>query len=86
MHFLDATSRIYDISKDKITKFQKLVNVSCDVVPIFYNHLSSKLYIKEVGKKLLLGLYSRNNIGSLNKVRHKISVENFAKTSVVKPE
>ena len=68
------------------TKFLKLANICCDVAPIFYNHLSSKLNIQEVGEKLLLGLYSQDNIGSLNKLLHKIFMENVARKSVVKPE
>ena len=48
----DAVSRIYGIGKDKITKSPKLVNICCDVAPIFYNHLSSKLDIQEAAEKL----------------------------------
>ena len=64
MQFLgcDTVSRIYGIGKDKITTSQKFLY--CDVAPIFYNHLSPKLDIPEAGKKLLLGLYNRVNIGS----------------------
>ena len=68
-------SRIYGSVKDKITKSPKLINICCDVAPIFYNHLSSKLDIQEAGEKLLLGLYNRVNIGSLNKLQHKIFLE-----------
>ena len=49
-------------------KSPKLVSICFDVAPIFYNHLFSKLDIQEAGERLLLGLYSRLNIGSLNKV------------------
>ena len=74
----DTVSRIYGIDKDKITKCRKLVNICCDVAPIFYNYFSSKLGIQEAGGKFLLGLYKRVNMGSLNKLRHKIFVEKVA--------
>ena len=82
----DTVSRIYGIGRDKITKFSKLVNICCDVAPKFYNHLSSKLDIQEAGEKLLLGLYNRVNIGSLNKLIHKVFLEKVARKSVVKSQ
>ena len=81
-----TVSRIYGIGRDKITKFSKLVNICCDIAPIFYNHLSSKLDIQEAGEKLLFGLYNRVNIGSLNKLIHKVFLEKIARKSVVKPQ
>ena len=74
----DTVSRIYGIDKDKITKCRKLVNICCDVAPIFYNYFSSKLDIQEAGGKFLLGFYKRVNMGSLNKLRHKIFMEKVA--------
>ena len=56
------------------------------IAPVFYNYLFSKLDIQEAGEKLLLGLYNRVNIGSLNKLRHKIFMEMVAGKSLVKPE
>ena len=82
----DKVSRIYDTDKDKITRSPKLVNIRCDIAPVFYHHLFSKLDMQEAGEKLLLGLYNRVNIGSLNKLRHKIFMEKIAGKSLVKPE
>ena len=46
----NTVSRLYLIDKEKITKSSNLVNICCDVAPIFYNHLSSKLYTRSRGK------------------------------------
>ena len=82
----DTDSRMYGIGKGKITKSPKFVNICCNVAPIFYNHLSSKLDIQEGGEVLLLGLCNRVNIVSLNNLRDKTFMEKVAGKSVVKPE
>ena len=77
---------MYGISKDKTKKSPKLVNICCNVAPIFYNHLFSKLDIQEGGEVLLLGLCNRVNIVSINNLRDKIFMEKVAGKSLVKPE
>ena len=67
--------RIYGIGIDKITKSPKLLNICCDLPPIFYNQLNSKLEIQEAGENLFFGLYNRANITSLKKLRHKIFIK-----------
>ena len=37
-------------------------HICCDLPPIFYNQLNSKLDIQEAGENLFFGLYNRVNI------------------------
>ena len=67
--------RIYGIGIGNITKSPKLLNICCDLPPIFYNQLNSKLDIQEAGENLFFGLYNRANITSLKKLRHKIFIK-----------
>ena len=82
----DTVSRIYGISKDKITKFPKLFNICSDFPPMFYDDLSTKLNIQEAGQKLSLGLHNQVNIELLNTLRLKIFMGKFARKFVVNPE
>ena len=54
----DRVSRIYDTDKDKITRSPKLVNIRCDIAPVFYNHLFSKLDIQEAEGKSYCLVYT----------------------------
>ena len=67
-------------------KIPKDVNICCEVAPVFYNHPSSKLDVQEGWGKLLLDLYNRVNIGSLNKLEHKIFMKKVVGKSVVELE
>ena len=67
-------------------KIPKDVNICCEVAPVFYNHPSSKLDVQEAGGKLLLDLYNRVNIGSLNKLERKIFMKKVVGKSVVELE
>lgn len=51
------------------------IRICCDLPPIFYNQLNSKLDIQEAGENLFFGLYNRVNITSLKKLRHKIFIK-----------
>ena len=51
------------------------IRICCDLPPIFYNQLNSKLDIQEAGENLFFGLYNRVNITSVKKLRHKIFIK-----------
>ena len=82
MLFLDVMlfQEIYVIGKDEITKSPKLIDICCEVAPVFYNVMFSKSNIQEVDEQLFFGLYNQLSVGSLNKWRQKIFMEKVAGT------
>ena len=82
----DTTSRLYNIGKEKILKSAVLRKACEEAAVVFYSPVSSKNEIALAGQMLLLALYNRKNVATLDDLRSKIFMEKVDGINVIKPE
>ena len=82
----DTVSRIFGIGKNKIMNNSHLIIACQEAAKTFYSLTSTREEIENAGLRLLLAVYNRKKFTCLNKLRHKIFMENICGKNAVKPE
>ena len=80
----DTVSRIFGIGKSKLMSNTHLLTLCKEATKIFYSAESTKEEIENTGVKLLLAIYNKSNVDSLNKLRYKTFMDKIRGTNAVK--